>query len=376
MIPPFRDPNAVATFLQSIELPDHTKQQLISFAEYLVANPQQAALYDSARQTLYTTDNDSQTDIAQAEQAMPQLRNALRGLLVLDCVRQVCDKQAARGVDPAISQALNDRHALAWLRGNFLGVLSDAPADWMPYWFRIVATGDMYRLGRLEFMVGKWHYQFRMFRRSSDGAIVALADDGLEYTAQGYLRDNPSLRTSFHDLPNEWRGNPVHPQGHILVQQISLAKHEWQAVLYSGVPVLEMHVPENLPMSLELLHDAMRQAIPFFAQYYPEHQAIAFTCNSWLFSPDLPSMLPAHSNILAWQRQGYLLPTTTENEWFLLFVFGTPTIDLATAPRDTSLRRAVINALEQGQPLRSASYVLLLEDLDRFGQQPYARLVM
>jgi len=46
-------------------------------------------------------------------------------------------------------------------------------------------------------------------------------------------------------------------------------------------------------------------------------------------------MLPSDSNILRWQREGYLLPNEEDRQSFLTFTFGAKTIDLATAPQDT-----------------------------------------
>jgi hypothetical protein len=82
-------------------------------------------------------------------------------------------------------------------------------------------------------------------------------------------------------------------------------------------------------------------------------------------------MLPPESNIVRWQREGYLLPGDDDAESFLVFTFGSPTIDLATAPRDTRLRRAVVEHLAGGGQLRCGGYLLLRVDLGRFGAQPY-----
>jgi len=82
-------------------------------------------------------------------------------------------------------------------------------------------------------------------------------------------------------------------------------------------------------------------------------------------------MLPLESNILRWQREGYLYPNGPGDNDFATFVFGTSTIDPATVPRDTRLRRAVIAHLERGGQLRCGGYFLLRRDLSRFGTQPY-----
>jgi hypothetical protein len=142
-------------------------------------------------------------------------------------------------------------------------------------------------------------------------------------------------------------------------------------VLGQGDPVLDMHIPGEGALTLDTLRDALSQAKAFFDQYYPECPFVAYACDSWMFSPQLEAMLPAESNILRWQREGYLFPADDDEGSFLLFTFGSAIIDLATAPQDTRLRRAIIAHLAGGGALRSGRYLLLRTDLSRFGEQPY-----
>jgi hypothetical protein len=132
-----------------------------------------------------------------------------------------------------------------------------------------------------------------------------------------------------------------------------------------------MHVPGEGALTLDSLHNALTQAEAFFDPYYPERPGVAYACDSWLFSPQLETMLPPESNILRWQHEGHLFPADDDEGSFLLFTFGSTTIDVATAPQDTRLRRAIIACLAGGGELRSGRYLLLRSDLSRFGTQPY-----
>jgi hypothetical protein len=130
-------------------------------------------------------------------------------------------------------------------------------------------------------------------------------------------------------------------------------------------------VPDKEPLTIPALRDAMERAVPFFERYYPDHRFAAIVCDSWLFSPQLEAMLGDDSNILRWQREGYLLPGGGGQEDFLSFTFGSRAIDLDAAPRDTRLRRAVIDRLRSGGALTTGFFLLLRGDLPRFGTQPY-----
>jgi hypothetical protein len=74
------------------------------------------------------------------------------------------------------------------------------------------------------------------------------------------------------------------------------------------------------------------------------------------------------------QREVYLLPGNTSGASTLLRVFGAVPEDLTRAPRDTTLRRAILDHLEAGGHLSSGKCFLLREDL-RWASQVYRRQV-
>jgi hypothetical protein len=164
---------------------------------------------------------------------------------------------------------------------------------------------------------------------------------------------------------------PISPYGCALQQRVCLPYKEWQVALRQGDTVLDIHVPGEGALTLQALRDALSQAESFFDQYYPQRPFVAYMCDSWLFSPQLEALLPVDSKILHWQHEGYLLPSDDGSESFLSFTFGSKTIDLATAPQDTRLRRAVIAHLAGNGQLCCGRYVLLRSDLRHFGAQPY-----
>jgi hypothetical protein len=147
---------------------------------------------------------------------------------------------------------------------------------------------------------------------------------------------------------------------------------EWTAALRPGDWVLGLHIPDGPGLTLDAIKDAMREALAVFARHFPDRPApAAFVCDSWLFSTQLAEFLPPEANSVRWQREGFLLPVESGGEWMLRFVFGNTVIDTATAPRDTRLRRAILDHLAAGKTLRCGGYFLLARDLARFGEQPY-----
>src|SRR5262249_15556855 len=116
---------------------------------------------------------------------------------------------------------------------------------------------------------------------------------------------------------------------------------------------------------------SLEEASRFFAACLPAHQFVAFSCGSWLLDAQLDGLLPPSTNLVRFLRQLYLLPVAWDSRSTLKAIFGTVPPDLRQAPRDTSLRRAVLDHLLEGGQLRGGSGFLLREDLPRWGTDTY-----
>jgi hypothetical protein len=117
----------------------------------------------------------------------------------------------------------------------------------------------------------------------------------------------------------------------------------------------------------------MVRGLAFFAKHFPDTPVNSFHSYSWIFGPQLESYLPASTNLVRLLREVYLYPVLTSPRDGLYYLFGDDEVDLETAPRDTSLRRATLEYLEQGGPWRCGGMYILGEDLTHFGSQAYRR---
>jgi hypothetical protein len=57
----------------------------------------------------------------------------------------------------------------------------------------------------------------------------------------------------------------------------------------------------------------------------------------------------------------------------VFFLFGADDVDPGAAPRDTSIRRALLEEMDAGRPLLSGGMFILREDLKHFGVRYYRR---
>ena len=147
-----------------------------------------------------------------------------------------------------------------------------------------------------------------------------------------------------------------------------LHTHDWLTIAWSGALywlgrlqfnlqpqnggwVLSTHIPRTGPLTPEAVDASFAAATRFFASYFPEYPTRDFVCSSWLLDPALTAALP-HSNLAAFQRRWRLTGERHDGEAdVLFFVFGRrgPTEDLDSLPRDTALRRAILDQLSAGQ---------------------------
>jgi hypothetical protein len=244
-------------------------------------------------------------------------------------------------------------------------------------------SGELFRLGRLQFMLQPFGQRVTALRRSADGKVLLLADPervlrgdgnalgaGQSEEADAAGGGNDPWNPVYEENEAGWRGNPVSPYGSVLREPICLARGEWQAALQHGDTILDLHIPRGQSLTTEECRDSFRQAFDFFQHYYPERPFKGVYCHTWFFTPQLQSLLPPSSSIVRFQREFYLFPYPGGPGFLWNFVFGEKYPDRATAPRDTSLRRAVIDWLEAGKPLFDLCGVMLHEP-ELWGKQPY-----
>jgi hypothetical protein len=246
-------------------------------------------------------------------------------------------------------------------------------------WLSEHLAGEVYHLGRLQYKVAPFEMPAHFYRHHTMGTVLALSEDGMRYHddgrldgASGVLEPAGTWTARHVDDGQEVRGYPLLPAGTALQREVRLSHQEWQPILKPGDPILELHIPRGGPLDVELCKRSLKEALEFFPRHFPDRPFVAFSCWSWILDPQLQAMLPETSNLVHFQREMYLLPVPSEEDDNLDFLFGLAPFDLQSAPRDTTLRRAVLDHLLAGRHLYAGGGVLFPQDLHR-GPQVYLR---
>lgn len=228
-------------------------------------------------------------------------------------------------------------------------------------WVKNHVRAELFRLGRLVFRAYDYNWPFRAFRSRRSGRVVTLCEGPCRYRRDG-LADGAN---SIFD-PEAWTagveieadtvsGYPVSDDGAALREIVTLDAAGWEQVLAPGDRMIEVHIPAGSKLTPGECADSYRQAIDLFPRLYPRVHFAAFTCWSWLLDPSLQRMLPSESNIVRFQQRFHLLPVIGDESQAYDLVFGDSRADPLTAPRSTSLERAISDYVASGGRMRSAA---------------------
>jgi len=285
-----------------------------------------------------------------------------------------------RGIPETVSRAtcthfLEATDLYRLTHGGRLGVL---PA--MLPWLRHHIRGELCCLGRFEYMLRPFEGRLQVYRHRRRGLVVALAAGGVTVDASGLgpVPPRPGLpadvwTTADASTEGGHSGHPITPAGVVLRSLVHLDAEAWAPVLGPGDTILETHIPPGGGMAPERCIESMREAQAFFPRHFPESPFVGFACYSWVLNPELAEFYSPASNMVLWQRELHLFPLPSNGRAGLAFIFGRDDVDPATAPRDTSLRRALLDRLATGLPLRAGGMFCLPEEVREYGSQPYRR---
>jgi len=257
---------------------------------------------------------------------------------------------------------------------NRHGVWGLEGVQWLQWHF----TCHLVKLGRLQYQPGEFPHSYRVFRNRADGRVVMLAGAGMRFRADGQFDGANGVTDADHAWTAEYsedgsvvRGNRIHPRGYAERELIELSASQWTLCLAEGDPIFFVHIPGTGKMDYEQCGESFRWAASFLPRHFADHPGRAFVCQSWLMDTQFEQYLRPDSNIVGFLGEHYLYPLPGASDRLTLeTVFGSGEIDLETAPRRTSLQRAIIRHMRAGRRCRGGGGFILPQDLD-WGTQPY-----
>lgn len=244
-------------------------------------------------------------------------------------------------------------------------------------WLVAHFSGELYRLGRLQFLFERFAYPYRAFRHRQRGDVVFLAGAGMRFRPDGQAYDaDGRLDSSAPAAVVEGGGGSVSgtlilPTGRTAAAAVRLPASDWEPVLGYRDPVLGVHITGDRPMDHAECGASFRAAVEFFPRHFADRPFRAFSCRSWLLDPQLEDVLPDSANLVRFLREWYLFPLPqADSRQTFARVFGDEFVGLDQAPQRTALQRAIVHSARQGTRWRSAGGVIFPDRL-QWGAQVY-----
>jgi hypothetical protein len=374
----FLQPARIRQWREYCRLDPSAEEHLLGVADRIAADPALRMLAWHCYRVLYVqTESGGLHGWPSLRQALGELSGAFYLLVALAMVPDVQETHARLGVDPAVTRDTclevtcfaNNYHDFTEGRewGILLGQL---------FWLRHYPAGRLFRIGRFEHMLQPCRGGVQVWRHRVTRAVLALADEGQTYDRDGFFPyqgevDPEGFTSVLHGADGRVEGHPVDPAGFVPRQTVTLDETDWECVLRKGDMVLDMHIPSGGAMGPDVCARSLADALAFFARTFPDRPVRGFQCVSWIYNPQLEEMLGPEANLVKHLREVYLHPCHSSGRDGLFFLFYTDDVDLATARRDTSIRRAFLDHLARGNRLRSSAMFLLAEEVAGYGSTFY-----
>ena len=207
------------------------------------------------------------------------------------------------------------------------------------FWAYAYAYPCIFRLGRLEYEMGRFSYSYTVF--AENGKRHALVTNTIKEengTVTGCLYNEDGLE------PGEYV---------TLQNPVCLLKHKDRA--------LNVHVPGEGKLTEESVQASLDYAVEFFKKYFPQIAYKAFVCSSWLLNPGLKQFLGETSNILKFQNR-FHIPFKRFNDFSLFSnIFQVSTCPLEELVPTNRFQKEVLDFVKAGGKLYSGQGYILIE---------------
>ena len=227
-------------------------------------------------------------------------------------------------------------------------------------------SGCIVKLGRIQYETYLYPAPYTFYRRRSTGEIIPVLHDGEGVNEYGYLalKDPAAFASTMKVEDGVLVCNKIDTRtAQVKNELVRYAMDDLELLITTGMPVLNMHIPETGPLTPESVSESLKMARDYFTNKgYP---AIAAVCESWLLDPALQEYGISAKNILSFQNRFALYPWIGAGSEAVGRVFGrgTDVSDPDALPGDTSLRRGLRAYLKTGKPLRDTGGLLIISEI-------------
>lgn len=234
-------------------------------------------------------------------------------------------------------------------------------------WLRNHVSGNLFQLGRLQYIPGALGYPYRVYRDRSSREVTALSQPGVFCSAGGWPSYESTSDTAFETVLHETEdgiiGNPTREDGSIAETPVRLAPGS-SCLFDEYSTVVHIHIPWGDKLTREGCVQSLKMAKEFYARYFPEQSFPAFRTATWLLDRELGKVLPATSNIVSFGRLFHPLASRVGNDNQLLErVFNAGSWQECKATN--SLQKSILEHHRSGGKFRLTAGFILFDDVEK-----------
>lgn len=218
-------------------------------------------------------------------------------------------------------------------------------------WFRHWITGDILRIGRLNFEMTRLKAPIRVYRRGEDIKILMdgadIHEKGMLFGSAGQNDESGKFHAEITETDGAVTGYAANRYGECMTEPITLTGYT--EVLRKGDAVLNVHIPARDPLSEENCAAAYADALKIIGKCYPEALSNAFICNSWMMEKRLKDIMGRETNITRFMDRFTGFPLRSDGRAVYTFLYRMPDAEgPEVLPEDSSMRRIVKDWLIAG----------------------------
>lgn len=247
------------------------------------------------------------------------------------------------------------------------------------YWLRYSVNGELFRIGRLEYLPCRWEPGFpAVYRNRKTGSLAVLCLDGWAFDAEGFRVDpavsQPSFTTSLTFFDGKVTGTPISPYGKpVRDREMTLVLSEWEPLCTPWESCMTIHIPGGGGMTSEAIRNSLIEARMFYHRYLKQDMRV-FTCSSWILNPAWERELP-ESNMADFQRNCYMTPPYPPGagRHGIFFIYGDENCDPRTRPQTSRLHQVFCRMMDRGEPLRWGAMFIPADEVEHYGTEYYRK---
>ncbi len=234
-------------------------------------------------------------------------------------------------------------------------------------WIRAALDGQVVRLGRLQCNTkAEFPNEYRVYKRFGCEDYCVLLDKEWSFDGRGYYsfcEETTAFSTKkIEETRTAYRGWAANKNGLVTNDIVTLDKREWKPVLMPGDPIINLHIPEDGPMDMDLCRDSIKKMLDFHRNVLKVQPKAVF-CHSWLLDPAFRNILPEKSNVVRFQKMGYLAPCNSMAETHCrVFGAGTEKLPPEELPVNTSMQKTLAEYLKNGNVFRDGVLIVPVAD--------------